>query len=74
MNERKVIDAYNEALERGSSTSRASGRGYAELSFEVEPFLMDFYRPWSEEKTAPGYMYNTTTGPAGFEGGAARGS
>ena len=74
VNERKVIDAYNEALEKGLFDLEGKWARYAELSFEVEPFLMDFYRPWSEEKTAPGYMYNTTTGPAGFEGGAARGS
>ena len=38
-------------------------RWAAELPAAIEPFVLDFYERWTSEPTAPGYAYNTTTGP-----------
>ena len=34
-----------------------------ELPAEVEPYVLDFYRRWTDMPTDTGYSYNTTTGP-----------
>ena len=72
VNERKIRDDYNEAIERGLFELDEPWDRWAELSLEVEPYLYDFYRPWAEEPADPAYLYNTTTGPVGFSGGSAR--
>ena len=72
VNEQKVRDDFNEAVERGLYELEGPMVRWAELATEVEPYLFDFYRPWAEEKVAPGYEYNTSTGPVGFTGGTRR--
>ena len=73
VDEQKIRDEYNEEIENGLFDLNGEWARWAELAFEVEPYLFDFYRPWSEEPVAAGYEYNTTTGPIGFEGGRRRG-
>jgi len=34
-----------------------------ELPAEIEPYVLAFYEKWTEGPAAPGYAYNTTTGP-----------
>ncbi len=73
MNEQQIRDEYNEEIEKGLFELDGEWLRWAELAFEVEPYLFDFYRPWSEERVAQGYEYNTSTGPIGFDGGGRRG-
>lgn len=73
VDEQKIRDEYNEEIEKGLFELSGPWERWAELSFEVEPYLFDFYRPWAEEPVAAGYEYNTTTGPLGFSGGTRRG-
>ena len=72
VDERKIRDEYNEEIEGGLFELDGPWARWAELSFEVEPYMFDFYRPWAEEPMAAGYEYNTTTGPLGFTGGSHR--
>ncbi|MDE0290259.1 MAG: hypothetical protein OXM88_17035, partial [bacterium] len=69
INEQQIRDEYNEEIARGLFDLEEPWARWAELAFEVEPYLFDFYRPWAEEPMVPGYEYNTTTGPVGFGGG-----
>ena len=69
VNEQKIRNEYNEEIEKGLFDLEDPWTRWAELAFEVEPYLFDFYRPWAEEPMAAGYEYNTTTGPLGFAGG-----
>jgi 5-methylthioadenosine/S-adenosylhomocysteine deaminase len=34
-----------------------------ELPAEIEPYVLQFYERWTEAPAAPGYAYNTSTGP-----------
>jgi 5-methylthioadenosine/S-adenosylhomocysteine deaminase len=70
VDEQKIRDEYNEEIEKGLFELGGPWARWAELSFEVEPYLFDFYRPWADESVAAGYQYNTTTGPLGFSGGS----
>lgn len=73
VDEQKIRDDYNEAIEKGLFELDGPWARWVELGSEVEPYLFDFYRPWAEEPVAAGYRYNTTEGPVGFTGGARRG-
>ena len=70
LNEQQIRDEYNEAIAQGLFDLGEPWARWAELGSEVEPYLFDFYRPWAEEPMVPGYEYNTTTGPVGFDGGS----
>jgi len=72
VNESQVRDAHLEATERGLFDASGAWARWLEIAREVEPYLIDFYRPWSEEDVVAGYRYNTTTGPAGFSNGASK--
>lgn len=65
VDERKVRDAYADAAANrlwkfGDEQER---RWALELPGELEPFVLDFYRRWTDMPTDPGYSYNTRTGP-----------
>jgi len=77
------ITLVDEAKVRAAFADAAANRLYRfadderrfglELPAEIEPYVLDFYERWTEAPAAPGYAYNTTTGPAGTTGAAAAG-
>ena len=69
VNEEQIRDEYNDEIEKGLFELDGPWARWAELAFEIEPYLFDFYRPWAEELMVTGYEYNTATGPVGFAGG-----
>jgi 5-methylthioadenosine/S-adenosylhomocysteine deaminase len=73
VNEQAVKDRFAEAVDRGLYELRGEWTRWGELSARIEPYVIDFYRSWLSEEVTSGYAYNTVSGPAGFEGGIARG-
>jgi 5-methylthioadenosine/S-adenosylhomocysteine deaminase len=73
VNEQAVKDRFAEAVDRGLYELRGEWARWGELSALVEPYVIDFYRDWLPEEITSRYTYNTATGPAGFDGGTARG-
>lgn len=77
------ITLVDEAKVRAAFADAAANRLYRfadderrfglELPAEIEPYVLDFYERWTEAPAAPGYAYNTTTGPAGTTRAAAAG-
>jgi 5-methylthioadenosine/S-adenosylhomocysteine deaminase len=41
-----------------------------DLPAELEPYVLEFYERWTAQPVAPGYQYNTSTGPVDGKGGA----
>lgn len=72
VNEQAVKDKFADAVDRGLYELRGDWGRWGELSGLVEPYVLDFYRPWVSEDVGSGYSYNTVRGPAGFADGAAR--
>ena len=66
VDERKVRERFADAaanrLYRFADDERRHG---LELPAEIEPYVLAFYERWTEAPAAPGYAFNTTTGPAG---------
>jgi len=66
VDERRVRERFAaaaaERLYRFADDERRAG---LELPAEIEPYVLAFYEKWSEGPAAPGYAYNTTTGPVG---------
>jgi 5-methylthioadenosine/S-adenosylhomocysteine deaminase len=65
INERKAREAFAEAAASrlwrfADDEERRLALG---LPADLEPFVLDFYNRWTAEPIAPGYQYNTTTGP-----------
>lgn len=73
VNEQAVKDRFAEAVDRGLYELRGEWARWGELPALVEPYVIDFYRDWLPEEITSGHAYNTATGPAGFDGGTARG-
>ncbi len=70
VDEQAVRDAYLEATERGLfEMPEGPWRRWAELGAEVDPYVVDFYKPWVEQPVTAAYRYNTSTGPVGYTGG-----
>jgi 5-methylthioadenosine/S-adenosylhomocysteine deaminase len=69
VDESKVMSAYAEAAaNRLWRHSAEQDRYWAkDLPAKVEPYVLDFYERWAGSKVAPGYEYNTTSGPLGGE-------
>ena len=64
VNEAAVRGRHEAAAEqRLWERSRERVRTDLELPAAVEPYVIDFYRAWSERPVAPAYIYNTSTGP-----------
>jgi len=65
VDEAKVRAAFAEAAANRlwRFASDRERRWATELPDEIEPYVIDFYRRWTEAPVAPGYAYNTTTGP-----------
>ena len=66
VDEVKVRAAFAEAAANRlwRYADEAERRWAVELPGEIEPFVLDFYERWTEQPAAPGYQYNTTTGPS----------
>jgi len=41
-----------------------------DLPAELEPYVLEFYERWTAQPVAPGYQYNTSTGPVDGKGAA----
>jgi 5-methylthioadenosine/S-adenosylhomocysteine deaminase len=67
VDEAGVVSAYAEAAAtRLWRYSAEQDRYWAkELPAKFEPYVLEFYSRWAGAKLAPGYAYNTTTGPLG---------
>jgi 5-methylthioadenosine/S-adenosylhomocysteine deaminase len=64
VNETAVRSRYQDACERRLwERDRARQRSDVELPLAVEPYVLDFYRTWTEHPVAPANVYNTRTGP-----------
>lgn len=63
VNEEKLRAAFAQATEKRLYELPGPWKRWAELALEVEPYLLDFYRPWAQEQVDPGYIYNTHRGP-----------
>ena len=65
VDEQKAREAFaNAAANRLWRFAGDQERRWAlELPQELEPFVLGFYEHWTNEPAAPGYDYNTTTGP-----------
>jgi hypothetical protein len=48
--------------------SEQEKRWALDLPAQIEPYVLEFYERWTSRPVAPGYAYNTTTGPAGTNG------
>ncbi|MBS1878849.1 MAG: amidohydrolase family protein [Actinobacteria bacterium] len=70
--ERKVREAYADAAANRlwKFAEPQERRWVLELPGELEPYVLDFYRRWTDMPTDPGYSYNTTSGPERDTGGA----
>jgi 5-methylthioadenosine/S-adenosylhomocysteine deaminase len=65
VDEKKVRESFaSAAAERlWQFADEAERRWGLELPAEIERYVLDFYERWTSEPVAPGYAYNTTTGP-----------
>jgi 5-methylthioadenosine/S-adenosylhomocysteine deaminase len=65
IDERKARQAFAEAAANRlwQFASDEERRLALSLPADIEPYVLDFYERWVAEPVAPGYQYNTTTGP-----------
>jgi hypothetical protein len=64
VDERKVRERFADAAaNRLYRFAEDEVRNGLELPTEIEPYVLEFYERWTEAPAAPGYAYNTSTGP-----------
>jgi 5-methylthioadenosine/S-adenosylhomocysteine deaminase len=63
VDEALVKERFAEAVAQRVYRPSAEVRRWAELGTQVEPYLLDFYRPWYATPVEPAYVYNARHPP-----------